>query len=40
MAVAIVVFVVSMTFMSSPTRDDMRELKVSVKEVQMSIKDL
>jgi uncharacterized protein with FMN-binding domain len=40
MAVAIVIFVVSMTFMSSSNRDDIRELKVSVKEVQMSIKDL
>jgi cell division protein FtsL len=40
MACAIIIFVVSMTFMSSSNRDDIRELKDSVKEVQMSIKDL
>jgi uncharacterized membrane protein SpoIIM required for sporulation len=40
MAGAVVVFVVSMTFMSGSNRDDIRELKDSVKEVQMSIKDL
>jgi cell division protein FtsL len=40
MAGAVIIFVVSMTFMSSSNRDDIRELKESVKEVQMSIKDL
>jgi hypothetical protein len=40
MAGAIVVFVVSLTFLSGSNRDDIRDIKDSVTEVQMSLKDL
>ncbi|MDR1468804.1 MAG: hypothetical protein LBT00_05875 [Spirochaetaceae bacterium] len=40
MVSAVVIFVVSLSFLSSSNRDDIRELKESVREVQMSIKDM
>jgi cell division protein FtsL len=40
MVSAVIIFVVSLTFLSSSNRDDIRELKESVKEVQMSINNL